>query len=259
MHMIFSLEITLKFIGTPRLHRIRIYLREQGLSPETLGPFLLDYTFAVLPSSDKLHDEVTPPMPVHVRRLLSSTGLSEAIFPNALPGPFDHAFATSLDDHRRCIPLSACSSPECLGIIYGLSAHERQSILDKILHDYFILVNDHSRELEYLRRQYAIAQLVLSLQGPIHYLPNELLGEIFLISVEQLGVTWKTLQGVCRTWRALIPRLWGALQVGTWTERQKIETVVEQNPLSIFVVIDTTIDETLSVTSETPYAALALA
>jgi hypothetical protein len=240
-------------------HRIRVRLRQQEFLSEDLWSNLQEYTFSILPSTKQLQTEVGLSTPAHVQRLLSSHGLSGAIPPDDCPGPFDHILARSLKLDHHCIPLSSFSSPEILGIIYCLYAATRQSMLSELYESfrhYSTLVQGNKGEQEYLQGQYSIVQLVLSLQGPICYLPSELLSEIFLISVEMLGVRQNTLQEVCQTWRALVAHLWGELQLGTWTSTPKIAPVVNQGPRSLDVVIDTGMDET---PSGKPYSALAFA
>ena len=68
-----------------------------------------------------------------------------------------------------------------------------------------------------------------------------------------------TLQMICRSWRGLVASLWGTAYVGTWTNTQAIKALIKRKPLFIAVVIDTATDEALSITSEKPYAALAIA
>ena len=246
------------------MQRVRVVLRQSGPFPYIRGPFELYHTFSVLPSTQQLPAGVTPPIPAHVWRLLSAHSLTEAIFmPGCLPGPFDVTLASGLGLGRHCLPLlSALSSSRYRDMTYRLSITERQITLDAFLHDlenHRTSVEGNSKKLECLQKQYSIARLITSLQSPIFYLPVELLADIFSIAVEQLGVNPGTLQRVSRTWRALAACLWGILHVGTWTETQPIKAVVERKPSSMTVVIDTQIDESLSVPSQEPYAALALA
>ena len=145
---------------------------------------------------------------------------------------------------------------------YRLSIAERQLISDKFLRDLKncrSLIKAHSRELQSLQEQYSIARFITTLRSSIYYLPVELLADIFLIAVEQFGMSPTILQRVSRGWRALTARLWGAFRVHTWTEVQKVAVVINESPRSLSVVIDTAKDETLAVTSEKRYAALALA
>ena len=246
------------------MQRVRVILRQSGPSSYVRGPFELYHTFSVLPSTQKLPVRATPPIPAHVWRLLSAHTLTEAIsMPQCLPGPFDITLASGLGLGRHCLPLlSALSSYRYREMTYRLSITERQIILNTFLQDlenHRNSVEANSRQLERLQKQYSIARLITTLQSPIFYLPFELLADIFSIAVEQLGVNPATLQGVSRTWRALAARLWGILYVGTWTETQPIKAVVERNPSSMTVVVDTKIDEALSVPLQEPYAALALA
>jgi hypothetical protein len=239
--------------------RVRIILKQSGPSPYFRGPYELYHTFTVLPPT-----QATPPIPAHVWRLLSVHALTEAIFmPGSLPGPFDHTLARGLGLDRHCLPLlSALSSHKYRQMTYRLSITKRQLILDifhRDLKTHRTSVNGNSRKLECLQGQYNIAQLITTLQSPICYLPVELLDYIFSIAVERLGVNPTTLEGVSRTWRTGAARLWGVLHVCTWTETQPIKAVVERNPSSMTVVIDTAMDEALSVPSQEPYAALAFA
>jgi hypothetical protein len=235
-----------------------------GPFPYIRGPYELLHTISVLPSTQQLPAGVTPPIPAHVWRLLTAHTLTEAIFmPGCFSGPFDITLASGLSLDRHCLPLfSALSSYKYREMTYRLSITERQLTLGKFLQDlenHRTSVEGNSRELECLQKQYDIARLITSLQSPICYLPFELLADIFSITVEQLGVNPATLQRVSRTWRAHASRLWGILHVGTWTETQLIKLIVERNPSSMTVVVDTKIDEALSVHSQEPYAALALA
>ena len=242
-----------------------IHLRQVGLSHDVLGPYQLAYTFSVLPSTRQHRAEVTPSIPAHVRQILLSCNLPRAAFiPKGHPGPFDHTLAKGLALDRHCLPLlSALSSRKFLAMIYRLSTTKRQLLLDNFLEDFkhygTNVIKGDTSELKYLQEQYTIARLTMTLLAPIYSLPNELLIEIFLFSVEQLGVNQTTLQQVSQTWRGLIPRLWGALQVGTWTETKGIAAVLDQRPLSLNVVIDTTVDNAHSITSKHPYAALEFA
>jgi hypothetical protein len=237
-------------------HRIRVLLRTRGFLSEALE---FDYPFLIRPSTKHLQTEVGLPIPAHVQRLLSSHGLSGTIPSKDCPGPFDHILARSLKLDRHCIPLSKISSPENLGRIYRLRATTRQSVLSELYESfrrYSTLAQGNSGEQEYLQGHYSSMQLVLSLQGPICYIPSELLSEIFLMSVEMFGVRQNNLQEVCQIWRALVAHLWGELQLGTWTSTQKIAPVVNHGPRSLDVVIDTEMDE---IPSGKPYAALAFA
>ena len=64
---------------------------------------------------------------------------------------------------------------------------------------------------------------------------------------------------MCHTWRAVVAGLWGKLQVGTWTETQRVIAVIDKTPLSMDVIIDSTKGEALSTVAAESYAALALA
>jgi hypothetical protein len=243
------------------MHRILLGLKQQDLPLWTFGGDLLDFTFSVLPSTEQLQTKAAPPLPAHLQRLLVSHELSGSIFPIALPGPFDQTSIRSLNLGCHCVLHSAFTSPDWTQMIYDLSATKRRSISDQLLKDLRhrqALVKGNNEEEGSLQRQYSLVQLILSLQGPISGLPNELLGEIFLVSVEQLGVNQDTLQSVCRSWGALITHIWGELQVGTWTDTQQIVRVVNQGPQLLDVVIDTGMDEATSIALETPYAALAI-
>jgi hypothetical protein len=252
-----SLGAILKFESPT--HRIRVLLRPRDISSEAFELDQFDYPFLIRPSTKQIQTTVNLPIPAHVQRLLSSHILSEAISPKDCPGPFDHILARSFNLDRHCIPLSSLFSSENIGVISRLYATKRQSMLYELgesFRYYSTLVQGNSGEQEYLQGEYSIIQLVLSLQGPIFYLPSELLSEIFLMSVEMLGVRQNTLQEVCQTWRDLVAHLWGELQLGTWTRTQKIAPVVNHGPRSLDVVIDTETDET---PSGKPYAALTFA
>jgi hypothetical protein len=82
----------------------------------------------------------------------------------------------------------------------------------------------------------------------------ELLSEIFLISVEQLGITEKTLQSVCRAWRALLVPYGG--DFGWAPGPKNIAGIINQGPRSLDVVVDTAMDAAPTFTLETPYTAL---
>lgn len=200
-------------------------------------------------------------IPARVQQLLSSHTLSDAVF--MLHGSFGHLLAKVLGLDCHCIPLySALSSHMYLEMIYHLSATHRQLLFEKFSEDFeecCTLVKRDSKEMESLQQQYDIAKVIAALHAPVYSLPTELLGEIFRISVEQFDVTPSTLQRVCQTWRALVARLWGTLQVETWTDATKISAVLDKNPLSLDVVIDTTKDENVSTIAEKPYRAFALA
>ena len=244
------------------MRRIELEIRQTTLSlfPDICGRYPLDYTFSVLPTAKRLQIQATPPIPEYVHRLLSSHGLSEAVFvPKSLPGAFDHILARGLGLKRHCItPLSAFSSIKCRQTLYRLSIVKRLLLLEELLDVHCSIVEGNRERLEFPQEQHVIARLIVTLQGPIYYLPSELLESIFLISVEQYAVPLSTLQRVCRTWRDIAARLWGTLRVGTWTKTKTIRAVIEANPLSMAVVIDTAMDEALSVISEKPYDALAL-
>ena len=243
------------------MHRIIVLLRQLGLSPNILGRHLLSNTFEVLPSTQQTRTEATPLIPAHVQRHLEPHRLSEAIF--KLHGSFGHILAEVLRLNCYCIPFqSALSSGTYLDVIYNLSAAHRQLLRDRFQEEFrhcCTLVKRESKEMESLEQQHSIATLTATLCAPICDLPNELLEFIFRISVEEVSVTPSTLQGVCHTWRALVARLWGTLQVGTWTETNRITAVLDKKPLSLDVIIDTTEDEALSTIAEKPYAALTLA
>jgi len=243
------------------MQRIRVILHQSGPFPYIRGPYELYHTISVLPSTQQLLAGVTPPIPAHVWRLLSAHTLTEAISAPGCPsGPFDTTLASGLGLDRHCLPLlSALTSYKYREMTYRLSITKRQYILDTFLQDFENHRTSVKRELECLEKQYNIARLITSLQSPISYLPFELLADIFTIAVEQLGVSPATLQRVCPPWRALAARLWGTLHMGTWTEIQPIKAILERNPSSMTVVVDTKIDEALSVSSQEPYAALALA
>lgn len=246
------------------MQRMRIALRA------THGPRVYNiletppYIFVVLSSTQHPHNEVSPQSPAHTRRLLSSHAVSKAmLMPKSFSHPFDHTLAKSLNLARHCLPLlSLLSSHEHLGMIFHLSARERELLLEKFLtdfNDYRPLVKRNKIALESLEEQYNVIRYIVAFHVPIHHLPVELLTDIFLISVEELGVTQNALQNVCRNWRALVRRLWGTLRVGTWADERMINSVINRNPLSLAVVIDTAFDEALSPVSKIPYAALALA
>jgi len=240
------------------MNRIRVTLVSSDWPHIAFEEHILLYTFVVLPSAEKLRSEAAPVMPAHVARILSSHAISGAIF--MLKGRlslFGRALAetTGMDCHTL-LALSPC---KYLEIIHHLSSAQRERLLHNFqngIQSYGPLVQKSSKRLE---EKCHIARLIATLQGSIFYLPVELLTEIFLISVEQLRVTRGTLQQVCRTWRCLVARLWGAFQVGTWTNIQSAEMVVNQGPRSLDIVIDTLVDEPFSIISEKPYAALALA
>jgi hypothetical protein len=238
-----------------------VILRQPGLSRDIIGRCSLFETLCVLPSTEQLQVEAPPPIPVHVQRLLSFHALSEAAFAlSDLPSPFDYTLARSLGLDRHCLPLRTAFSN--LEKIYNLSAARRHSLLGEILEAFkyhCVLVQWSSREQEYLQEQYNIAQLISKLHAPICYLPVELLADIFVLSVEHLGVNQTILQQVCRTWRDIVIRLWGTLHLGTWTETTSTAAVLERSPLSLAVVIDTAVDDARSVDGTKPYAALALA
>ena len=246
---------------TEMVHRIKIHLKQSGFPGIELT---LDYTLKVLPSAEQLLTADTLPMPIRAQRLLLSHSSPEATFVRkGVPGPFDHTLARALGVNRHCLPLlSALASPEYLGMIYRLSTVARQSLLDDFLEDlqcHRAFVKGTTMEEEFLEDQYSTARLIPSLYAPICHLPSELLSEIFLISVEKLGIHEKTLQSVCRTWRDLVAALWGRLQVGTWTETKNIERLINRGPRSLDVVIDTAKDGGCSFTSEEHHTALAAA
>lgn len=240
------------------MRRIEIEIRQTtlGLFPSICGRYPLHYTFSVPSTARPLQIQATPLMPEYIQRLVPSHAPSEAgSVPKSLPGPFDHTLARGLGLKRHCIePLSAISSRKGQQTIYRLSIVKRLLLLEALLEAHCSLVEGYKGQLEVLQEQYVIARLIATLQGPICYLPSELLEAIFLISVEQYAVPWETLQRVSRTWRDLVPRL----RVGTWTREKRIRDVIKANPLSMAVVIDTAMDEALSFISKKPYAALAL-
>jgi len=244
------------------MRRIEIEIRQTtlGLFPNICGRYPLHCTFSVLPTARQLQIQATPLMPEYMQRFLSPYAPSEVVSGlMSLPGPFDHTLARGLGLKRHCItPLSAFSSRKCQHIIYRLSIVKRLLLLEALLEAHCSLVEGYSGQLGFLQEQYIVARLIATLQGPIYYLPSELLESIFLISVEQDAVSWDTLQQVCRTWGDLVPRLWGTLRVGTWTKEKQIRGVIGKNPLSMAVVIDTVMDEALSFILKQPYAALAL-
>jgi len=229
---------------------------QQGFVEE----FTLPHTLRV----ETLQNGATPLIAAHVQRLLSHTRAG-SIFPSRLPTPFDHTLAKGLGLGRHCIPLlSPLSSHKVLKRIYRLSPAKRQLLSNAFLEDFrrnHALVKGNRKKLASLRKHYDTAHLITTLQGPILYLPAELLGEILLTSVEELGVSQSTLQQVSKSWRAVVARLWGVLRVYTWTETRIIRAFVKRNPSSMAVVIDTAIDEDVapSVPLGKPYAALALA
>jgi hypothetical protein len=244
------------------MDRMGMSLRTQGF---LLGPYQLNFTYKVfpIPSTGQPQTEVTTQIPAHAWRLLSSHNLSGSIPPKVHPSPFGCTLAKLLDFRYHCVPLLwAVSSPMYLYTIYRLSSTKRHNVLGMLHQDFMdhsTLIKSNNGDLHSLQEQYEAVQLILTLQLPIHYLPAELLAEIFLIAVERRRVSKHTLQCVCRSWRGVVARLWGIIRVGTWTKTQTITAVVKQNPLSTAVVMDTATDEALSITSETPYAALALA
>ena len=240
--------------------RIRFILRQPGLS-DVSARYPLPYSFVILPSTQQHHTEAAPVIPVHVLRLLPPHSLSRAINPG-LPSPFGYILAKGLSINRHCVSfLSALSSHEFLKSIHQIPPDERHELLEKFRTDFnyhSMWAERGSKELETLQMQYDIAQIIATL-APISYLPNELLANILIISVEQVGVDKTTLLEVCQKWRALVTRLWGELEVGTWTKPKRIERLVEQGPRFLAVVLDTAADEGRSVTSEKPYTALGLA
>jgi hypothetical protein len=63
------------------------------------------------------------------------------------------------------------------------------------------------------------------------YLPMELLGEIFLYSIEVNQMKSGQLASVCRYWRSVITSiasLWSTLRVGTWTETEQVTTWLQR-------------------------------
>ena len=248
-------------IWNSAMRRIIVLLRQLGLSPNIIGRYPLSYNFTVDSSTEQPHTEATPLIPAHVQRLLSPHTLSETVF--MLHGSFGHILAEVLGLNCHCIPLhSALSSDVYLEMIYHLSTANRKLLVDRFrgeIRHCRTLVKGDSKEMESLEQQYAIANLTATLRAPICYFPDELLDEIFRISVELLSVTPSTLQRVCLTWRAVVARLWGTLQVGTWTDTKRVAAVLDKNPLSLDVVIDTAADESHSTIAEKPYAALTLA
>ena len=241
--------------------RIRFIWRLPGVSFGGLGSYLLPYVFVILPSTKQHPTEATPVIPVHVLRLFPPQGLS-GVINSGLPSPFGCILAKGLDLNRHCVSfLSALSSRKYLKKIHQIPSEQRHELLEKFRTDFNYHSNwteRGSRELEALQMQYNIAQIIATLT-PICYLPNELLANILIISVEQVGVDKTTLQEVCQKWRAIVSRLWGTLEVGTWTETKHIEELVKQGPSFLAVVVDTSADEVPSVTSKRPYAALELA
>src|SRR5258706_15512602 len=244
------------------MRRIEIEIRQTtlGLFPNICGRYPLHCTFSVLPTARQLQIQATPLMPEYMQRFLSPYAPSEVVSGlMSLPGPFDHTLARGLGLKRHCItPLSAFSSRKCQHIIYRLSIVKRLLLLEALLEAHCSLVEGYSGQLGFLQEQYIVARLIATLQGPIYYLPSELLESIFLISVEQDAVSGDTLQQVCRTWGDLVPRLWGTLRVGTWTKEKQIRGVIGKNPLSMAVVIDNAKEEVSSLILKTPHAALAL-
>jgi hypothetical protein len=241
--------------------RIRIILRSPGLLDDTRGPYELYRTFRILPSAPKLQAGAILSIPAHVQRLLEAHALAEAILvPRGPPGPFDYTLARVLGLDRHCLPLpSALFSRKYREMTYRLSITNRKLLSEIFFQDLNTLVKGNRKESQCLHEQYRIAGFITTLQSSICYLPTELLADIFLISVEELGMNPTTLQRVSRTWGTLVARLWGALQVRTWTEVQKVAGVVNQGPRSLDVVIDTAIDEDLGGTSGKRYSALELA
>lgn len=241
--------------------RIRFILRQPGVSSGILGPYPLPYIFVIFPSTKHNEADATPVVPVHVLRLLPGRSLSGAIN-SGLPNPFGSTLARILDPNRHCVSfLSALSSHDYLDRIHRIPPEQRHDLLEKFRTDFdyhSIWTESGSKELEALQMQYGVARIIATL-APICYLPTELLANILIISVEQVGVDKTTLQEVCQKWSALISGLWGNLELGTWTEPKQIEGLVEQGPWFLAVVVDTAPDEALFVTSKKPYAALELA
>lgn len=205
------------------MQRVVVLLRQLGFSANIIGRYTLSYTFTVLPSTQQPRTEATLTIPAHVQRHLLPHTLSEAVF--ILHGSFGHILAKVLGLNCHCVPLySALSSEIYLEMIYRLSAANRRHIrvaFQEESRHYSTLVKRDSKEMKSLERQSAIADRIATLHAPIYDVPNELLDHIFRISVEEFSVTPSNLQGVCHRWRALVARLWGTLNVGTWTETKK--------------------------------------
>ena len=248
------------------MHRIIILLRRLGLPLNILGPYTLCYTFTVLPSTQQLQTEVTPPIPTRIQQLLLPHAISEAaLMPKSLHSPFGHTLAHGLGLNSPCIALrSALSAHKCLQVVYHLSGPQRQHLLNSFSKDFqhcctSALVKKNISAMKSLKDQYEIARLVTNIYAPICDLPPELLDHILTISIKELGISPNILQEVCQKWKVHVSRLWGTLKVGTWTESAKISEVLDHSPLSLDVVIDTTMDEAYSITADEPYAALDLA
>lgn len=246
---------------TEMVHRIKVHLKQADFPGIEL---MLNYILKVLPSTEQLQTDVFLPIPISAREfLLSHSSPEAALVSKGVPGPFDHTLARALGVNRHCLPLlSALSSPEYLGMIYRLPTITRRSLLHNFLEDlqcHRAFVKGNTMEEEFLENHYSIARLISNLHAPICRLPSELLSEIFLISVEKLGIQEKTLQLVCRTWRDLVAALWGRLQVSTWTETKSIERLINRGPRSLDVVIDTAEDGDSSFTSEGHHTPLAAA
>jgi len=242
------------------MHRIRFCRRQLGPSHDILGPYTLPYAFAVLPPTQEYSTRATPVIPVYVMRLLPPQSLH--VVTSDLPSPFGHVLADGLDPNRHCLSfLSALSSHKFLRMIHRLTQYQRNELVEKFrteFNHHVIWAERDSKELEALQMQYGIAQIIATL-APIGYIPNELLANIFLISVEQLGIDKGTLRLVCQRWRSLTAGLWGKLEVGAWTETTHIAGLVNQGPWFLAVAVDTAMDEAPSIASTKPYTALALA
>ena len=97
---------------------------------------------------------------------------------------------------------------------------------------------------EYLEPQehYPLTQ---HLFGISNYIPEELLREIFLYTVEVNQIKPGQLASVCRYWRSIVTsmsHLWSTLRVGTWTETEQV-TIWLQRAYPKKIVIDTERDD----------------
>ena len=90
-----------------------------------------------------------------------------------------------------------------------------------------------------------------------HYLPSELMREIFLYSIHSNNMDSGHLASVCCYWRSVVitmPHLWSTLRVGTWTGKERV-SIWLQRAYPKKVVINTQRDDQSS--SDTfPLAAL---
>ena len=126
-------------------------------------------------------------------------------------------------------------------IIYSIEPDHRQSLARGLSH--------HSHTLQ---EYWWFIQIIT----PITRLPQELLYEILLITIDDMSHSPSALMRVCKLWCSLVSGIWASLKLGTTTPKDVVTNKLERNQRFLDVSVDTEFDRGDFTPSEGAYDAI---